>query len=331
MLISRLLATLGAFAITGWAQPQAGVAGPVTGFVYDPGTGAIRSMLGIPGAAHLGNVVAAGLGAAAVSPDGSAALAVTRDGTLVLYTGLRNAKTSTWTVTGGIAGADRFAWAPDGSAAAVYASASGQAQTIANLSTSPVASAPIDLSRLPGPVAALAFDGQRLIAGVSGDAGGIYLAPASAQPQRIAAAAGPSAIALAGASLYFADNQSQQIWQVQSYATTPAAVLFANDSGINLPAGLQVSADGQRLFVANAGNRKLSVYDTASRSAVQSVGLSFTPTGLDRFGDASVFLLNGAAAGPLYVVRDGGAGNAAVFFVPAPVRRTPLQAPVRPA
>src|ERR1017187_6829171 len=122
------------------------------------------------------------------------------------------------------------------------------------------------------------FDGQRLIVGVaSNDYGGIYLASAASGIQRIAHAASPSAVDLSGSSLYFADNQAQQIWQVQSYAGTPAAVLFANDSGISSPAGLQVSADGQRLYAANAGSRTLSVYDITSRSPVQSLDLNFTP------------------------------------------------------
>jgi hypothetical protein len=331
MLTSRLFVALGALTVTAWAQSSAGVAGPVTGFVFDRQSGAIRSMVGIPGAAYLGGVVAGNLGAAAVAPDGSSALGVQQSGRLVLYTGLRTATPAAVLLGAGISGADRFAWAADGSAAAVYASGNGQAQIITGFPNSPAGGAPIDLSSLPGKVTALAFDGQRLIVGVSGESGGLYLAGTAAPPQRIAPSSSPSAIALAGGSLYFADDQSQQIWQVQSYATTPAAVLFTNDSGINAPAGLQVSADGQRLLVANAGNRKLAVYDTVSRSAVQNVDLAFTPTRLDRFGDASVFLLNGSGQGPLYVVRDGGAGKAAVFFVPAPVRRGPLKAPIRHA
>ena len=173
--------------------------------------------------------------------------------------------------------------------------AAGQGQILTGLAQSPAAGASIDLSGLPGQVNALAFDGQNLILGVaSGEAGGIYLASASAGVQRIAPGASPSAIALAGSSLYFADNQSQQVFQVQNYAGTPGAVVFASDSGISSPDGLQVSADGQRLFVANAASRKLDVYDIASRAPVQSLDLAFTPTGVERFGDASVFLLNGS-------------------------------------
>src|ERR1017187_576872 len=334
----RLFIALCALAISGWAQTSAGVAGPVTGFIFDAQVGAVRPMLGIPGAAYLGNVVAAGMNAASVAPDGSAALAVQQLGRLVLYTGLRSATPPVALhVPGAIAGVDHFAWAPINnassafSAAVVYSSRTGQAQILTSLAQSPVAAAPIDLSVLPGQVTALSFDGQRLIVGVaSNEAGGIYLASASSGIQRIAHAASPSAIDLAGNSLYFADNQSQQIWQVQSYAGTPATVLFANDSGISSPAGLQVSADGQRLYAANAGSRTLAVYDIASRSPVQSLDLNFTPTRLDRFGDSSTFLLNGAGQEPLYVVRDGGPGKAAVYFVPAPGKPRPLKAPIRP-
>jgi hypothetical protein len=325
-----------ALAFSAWAQASPGVASPVTGFIFDAQSGAVRPMLGIPGASYLGNVVATGLNTASVAPDGSAALAVQQLGRLVLYTGLRGANPPVAVhIPGAIAGADHFAWAgsSDAAGAAVYSSLTGRAQILTGLAQSPVAAAPIDLSGLPGRVTALAFDGQRLIVGVAcNEAGGIYLASASAGIQRIAQAASPSAIGLAGGSLYFADKQAQQIWQVESYGGTPAQVLFAHDSGISSPAGLQVSADGQRLYAANAGSRTLEVYDISSHSPVQSLNLNFTPTRLDRFGDASVFLLNGTGTEPLYVVRDGAPGKAAVYFVPAtPGSAHPLKAPIRPS
>lgn len=331
MQAGRILCALGAFAISGWAQPSAGVAGPVTGYVFDALSGALRPMLGIPGAAYLGGLIVTGLDIASVAPDGSAALAVQQSGEPLLYTGLRGATPVAVTIAGTIAAPDHFAWSSDGGSAAIYSSHGGQGQILRGLATSPAAGPPIDLSALPAPLTVLAFDGQRLIAGVSGDAGGIYLASASSGVQRVASAASPSAIALAGGDLYFADSQSQRIFQVLSYAGTPAPAVFAGDSSVNSPAGLQVSADGQRLYVANGGNRKLVIYDIASRSPAGSIDLSFTPTRMDRFGDSSVFLLNGGGQGPLYVLRDGGPGKAAVYFVPAPVRRRPLKAPIRPA
>ncbi len=331
MVTSRLLVALCALAITGWAQPSAGVAGPVTGFIFGGPSGTLRPMLGIPGAAYLGGALATGLENASVAPDGSAALAVQQSGKLMVYSGLRNAASAAVAVTGGIPGADFIVFSPDSSAAAVYSSSSRQGQMLSGMAKSPAAGPAIDLSGLPGRVVALAFDGQRLILGVSGDSGGIFVATASAGAQRIAAASNPAAIALAGSSLYFADGGTQQIWQVQSYASTLAAVVFGNDNSIDSPAGLQVSADGQRLLVANAGNRKLTVYDIASRTATQSLDLPFIPTRMDRIGDPSVFLLNGSGQGPIYVLRDAGAGKAAVFFVPVPLQRRPRKTPIHPA
>jgi hypothetical protein len=324
-----LLVALSALAVCGWAQPSAGVAGPVTGFIFSP-SGNIRPMLGIPGAAYLGGAVATGVEAASVAPDGSAALAVQQGTHLVLYNSLRTIPVALG-VKGAIAGPDHFAWTPDSSAAAVYSSAAAQGQVLTSLAPSPAAAAPIDLTSLPGQVTVLAFDGQHLILGVASAAsGGIYMASQAAGIQRIATATNPAAIALAGSSLYFADSQTQQIFQVANYAGTPAAMVFANDSSIDSPVGLQVSADGQRLYAANARSQKLVVYDVASRAPIQSLDLQFTPTRLDLFGDPSVFLMNGNGQGPLYVVRDGGPAKAAVFFVPAPPKHAPLKTPIRP-
>jgi hypothetical protein len=329
MQTGRLLIAFGAFAAMAAAQPSAGVAGPVTGFVIT--AGAIRPMLGVPGGAYLGaSVLATGLDAALVSPDGSAALAVQQVDQLVLYNGLRSGLPTALGVKGSIAGPDHLAWAPNSASAAVYSSRTAQGQMVTSLGSSPAAGPPIDLAGLPGTVTVLACDGQRLILGVSGDSGGIYLAGAAGGIQRIASAASPSAIALAGASLYFSDAQSERIFQVPNYAGTPVAMVFSSDTDIASPAGLQVSADGQRLYVANAGSRKLAVYDIASRSAVQSIALNFTPTRLDLFGDSSVFLMNSAGQGPIYVVRDAAAGRAAVYFVPDSGKKHPTTAPIRP-
>jgi len=327
---TKLFVALGALAVNGWAQPSTAVSGPVTGFVFSP-SGWIRPMLGVPGAAYLGPAVATGLEAAAIAPDGSAALAVQQAGKLMLYGSLRSNPVAL-AVSGGIPAVSQFAWAPDAASAAVYAPLSRQGQIISNLAATPSAGAPIDLSQLPGPVMAMAFDGQHLILGVSSaEAGGIYLAGAQGGVERMAAAASPVAIVLAGSSLYFADNQANQIFQVQNYAGSAAPVVFAGDSSIDNPIGLQPSPDGQRLYAADGGSRKLVVYDVASRSVIQTIGLSFAPTRLDLFGDPSVFLMNDGSQGPFYVVRDGAAGKAAVYFVPLPRMTHPVKPPIRPA
>jgi hypothetical protein len=303
--------------MSGWAATSANVAGPVTGFIFDGGAGAIRPMLGIPGAAYLGPPVVSGLAAGFVSPDGSAVLGVEQSGRLVLYMGLRGSTAPVGApIKGGIPGVDRFAWAADSKSAAVYASKSGQAQMLTNL-TQPTAGEVV--TGLPGTVTGLAWDGQRIIFAItSPDSGGIYIAGSQVSVQRIATGVNPSALALSGADLFFADGQSGEVWEVKGYAGTPAAVLFASDASISATVGLGVSADGSRLYAANAGSKKVTVYDVASRAAVESIDLNFTPARLDQFGNSSVFLLNSGGQGPVYVLSDGGGQKPAVFFVPAP-------------
>lgn len=314
-----LMICAGSIPMAAWAANDAAVAGPVTGFIFDTQAGHIRPMLGIPGSAYLGATVVSDAASASVSPDGSAAFAI-QAGKLVLYTGLASASPTAVDLRGSIT-PDHFAWGPGVTAAAIYSSKSAQAQIVSNLLETPSAGAPIDLSGLSGQVAALAFDGQEIILAVaSGGSSGIYTVTAQSAPQRIASAASPSALVLAGADLYFADRQTGQVWQIQSYARQPAPLLFASDASISSPVGLQLSMDGTRLYAANAGSRALAVYDVAARSQIERIALNFTPTRLDRFGNASVFLLNDAGQGqaPLYVFSDANAAKLAIYFVPAP-------------
>ena len=51
-----------------------GLTGPVSGLVFDSGTQALRPILGVPGAAHLGAAAASGLDWAEVAPNGRSAL-----------------------------------------------------------------------------------------------------------------------------------------------------------------------------------------------------------------------------------------------------------------
>lgn len=296
--------------LIGAADDRTAISGPVAGVVFDQPSGALRPVLGVPGAAYLGSSLATGIDAAGVSPDGSAALAV-RGGSLFLVTHLKDPAPVWTSIDGAIGAADRFAWSSD--TAAVYSSASGQAQILRQLSDNPAASPAIDLSGLPGPASALALAGDSLLIGVqSPGGGGVYLATADAAPQLLATATNPAAIIVAGTDLYFADHDTGQVWQVQSFREQPAVMLFAD--GIDTPAGLQLSAG--RLFVAAAGSQTLVVYDVSSRAAVASVDLEFTPTRLDPLGSPSILLMNAVAdpSQPLYIADTS--GNPAVYFVP---------------
>jgi len=315
MLSNRLFLT---FCTVAAAWAGAAVRGPVMGFVFDSSTRAIRPMRGVPGAAYLGVPVVPDVDNACIAPDGATAL-VTRDGQTLLYTSLANTSPAALPVAGAIANADRCAWSPHGGSVALWSTGGNRAQILAYQSFSFTLSPVIDLSRIPGHVEALAFDGAELIIAASADSsGGIYSVTAVAGPLRLVSASAPSALALAGSDLYFADKKSKQIWQVRSYASQPLSLLFANDN-MTSPIALQVSSDGARLVAADAGGQTLIVYEIAARSEIRSLDLSFAPTALDRFGSPSMFLLTSisAAPAPSYILSDDGV-NTVTYFVPGP-------------
>ena len=301
-----------AFPVMGSAQDGTALSGPVSGFVFDQKAQALRPMLGIPGAAYLGSAVFGSLEAAAVAPDGSAALAV-KEGKLLLVTGLK-AEPAAVEIEGAIEGAGRIAWAADGFSAAVYAPVSGRVQMLRKLNATPVADEAVDLSALAGTVTALACAGDGIVAGVADEAaGGVYFVKAGVAARLLAGAARPSGITVAGSDLFFADQDRGQVWQVAGFAGDATPMLFAE--GLASPVGVQVA--GNRLFVANAGDSTLEIFDRNARASAGRLALDAAPAMLEAFGNRTVWLLNtaGATADPLYVLDAG--NNPAVYFVPA--------------
>lgn len=274
------------------------VQGLLAGYVFDQQARGVRPMLGLPGAAYLGEALVGGLEAAGIAPDGARALAVREGGLflVVLKDGAGSAP-----VANAIGGADRFAWSPDGSVAAVYASASRQAQIIRN----GVAGEPVDLSGL-GEVVALAVSRSgKLIAGVAGENGGVYLDGAL-----LARAANPVGITIAGQDLYFTDKDRGQVWQVAGFEQDAAALLFGE--GIEGAAGFQIY--GSRAFVAGA--KGIEVFDLAARARIGHLDVDAAPAQLAPFGERALWLLNAPGEGqPAYVL--SAADVPAVYFVPA--------------
>jgi len=310
MIAKKLFLIICAVPTLGMADDSAAVSGPVSGFVFDQSARMIRPVLGVPGAAYLGSALLSDVDAASVAPDGSAALAVQK-GRLVAAPGIKTLAPQWTAVEGAISDADLFAWSQD--AAAIYSSKTGQAQIVRNLLKSPAPSAVLDLSVLSGRVAALALEGDALLAGVEGADGGVYLLRSGKEPKLLAAAPGPVALAIAGRDLYFADRDGGRIWRIANFGDEPVPAVFAG--GIDSPVGLYIAAG--RLFVAGAGSNQLRLYDLASGADSGSLDLEFTPTTLDPLGARSLLLMaRGVPGEQPYFVLDA-SQQPAVYFVPA--------------
>ena len=285
------------------------VAGPVSGFVFDSSAGALRPVVGVPGAAYLGDAMVSGLTLAAPSPDGSSALAV-REGQLALLSGLKS--TMEWNaIEGVIDGVDLIAWSPDGNIAAVYASGTARVQVLRSMTKSPAAAEALAVA---GHVISLAVDNAGNIAAAV-EASGVFRIGSDGAVM-VAPAAKPVGLAFApGGDLFFADQDGSEVWQVANFARDAAAMSFA--AGLGTPVGLQISPDGSRLFAADAGNQNVVVYDVAARAASGTMALDTAPALLAPLGSTSLWLLNGPAGNqdPLYVL--DGSVSPAVYFVPA--------------
>ncbi len=297
---------LGILTALGLAAQPLRLAGPLSGFVFDSGAAGIRPILGLPGAAYVGDVVAGGLEWASVAPGGSAALAF-REGALYGLGGLERLEPVWSRIEGALGKPDRAAWSADGSLAVIYSAAAGLAQLIRNPGGAPAAGEPLAIG--PG-ATALAVDSQgRIVAGLPA---GVYLFAPGEPASLLAPVEGAVAIATAGDRLWVA-GAGGEILEIEDYAGRPKAFLLAS---VPDPVGLAVAPDGKSLFVAGRADRSVEIYDLASRTAAGRLPLAVEPAALEALSAEPLWLVRASAAGsdPLWVLKAG--PEPGLWFVP---------------
>ena len=283
---------------------QTRLAGPVSGVVFDAKAKSLRPMLGVPGASYLGNAVATGLDIAAVSPDGKLALGVGADGLsmIVLDGGFAAARQA---IAKDLTSADLIAWSRDSKTAAIYSEAADSITFINE-------NREVATARAEGTVTVLAVSGDEAAIAVGGE-----LSVVSARGRRLVTRLGSiSAIAIAGADLYLADREAEQVFAIRGYRDQGAPELLASAGrGVADPVALAVSANGKSLWIAGGMSKSLYRVDAAAGSVDATLPLDFEPSRLEAMG--GMFLLNARfAAGDSFELLAGG-DNPAVYFVPA--------------
>jgi len=307
-LISILLLALAALPLVAGEMT---VTGPVSGFVFDSQQRAIRPVMGILGAAYLGDPVAPGVDFASVAPSGKVALAVS-GGRLFLVMGFGVGELRWIDLGAAMDGLDRAAWNADSTAAVVASSTAGRVQRWSHLDATPAASDP---TVLDGPILALAIDaaGENIVAGVDGN--GVYFVAGGAVRQ-LSRLDKPAAIALAAGDLFTANRTTNEVLVIHDFANGGDATIFANEAmGVTDPVGLALSADQRSLIVAGGSAKRLTVFDLAGASAPGQVDLDFQPSRAERLSDKSLYLLNDGVKDPLQVLDAG--PSMSVYFVPA--------------
>lgn len=294
------------------------IGGPSLGLVFDSASHALRPILGIPGAATLGDPLALEfeLSKAAVSPAGYA-LAVRADNSSVM---LIRAGGEASVLPDSETGPDAIAFNRTGSIAALYFSASKSVQIFEGLPDSAKLARAVDVTELPGPLGSLAVnaDGTAVLAAASvgDDAAVAYLFPASGTAHSLGSFQTISALRFAddGADVLVADSQANSVYLVRSI-TGETTLIASERDGIAEPVDLAV--DGRRILVVNKASGLITILDRDG-APPSSVECACKPTALLRLAGSSVFRLTEMTTAPLWMI-DAGKIDTPVLAIPTGV------------
>jgi hypothetical protein len=213
------------------------------------------------------------------------------------------------------AGVDSVAVSPTGAVAGLFSASQGRIYAYGNLEQAPALTGSFDTNGI-GTITAFAIsdDASTVIAGGSSpNAGSLYLINSGQAPRLIGSVQHSAAIQFLRNSnnAIVADDADNKVYQVTS---GQLAVLATSNDGIATPAGVGISNDNQRVFVANAGS---SVVTTLSLNGgpVQSLPCNCALTGIQPTTADSVFQVTAFSGGPISLF-DGGSATSRMIFVP---------------
>ena len=293
-----------------------GLRGPISGFLFDQPSQAIRPILGLLGGAHLGAPMIGGIEFGSISPDGQRALIV-QGGDIFLVNGLGSPELALTRVDEAISSVDRVLWSSDSQASVICSSETSMLQRVGNFSGMPtVVSPPVRLSAVGGRVTVLATDVgcRNIVAGVAGE--GFYLWPEDRDPILLMQVLQPSAGVFTenGRDLYAADRVAG-VFLVQNIAPGATATLVLGPVDGDLDA-VGLATSGDRLYVASSATRKVRVYQMPNRALAGEVLLDVEPSGMEAIPQSSYFVVSRRRkAGDLIILLDVRAGLR-TFFVP---------------
>jgi YVTN family beta-propeller protein len=299
----------------------ASIEGPHLGLVFDASHKALRPILGIPGAAILGQPLDLGveLHKTAVSPRQDFALATEgeHNRVVVLIIG-RKAVTP---VLGVEQNPDQILLSPAGRAAALYYKNTGTLLILTGLPGAPKVSEELYLSAgRPHSALAVGDDGRTVLAGVGST---VFMVTGSGEVPVLPELLKVAAITIpVHGTAYVADSGRNQIYRLRGLGgNLETDILAGPKQGIGSPVALAVSPDGGRAFVVNGKSRTVSIIDLRGHAPVAKVACGCAPTGLDRLIGNDVFRLTEPSDRPLWML-DASARVPRVLFVPGDLARS---------
>lgn len=299
---------------------------PVLGFVFDAASKKITPVLGIPGAAVLGeSLTLPPITGAMIAPRQDYALVSTATAAVSVL----DLKTLEINEIQRAIPASRMFVSPTGSAAALYLADTGAIQILTGLPHTPRVEREFSIAGLGTDLGALAIsdDGRLILAALRGQQ--TVMAIGAGGTREIAVPGAVSAIAFRASThdALLANAADDQVWLIRDVdGRAEYQMLASHNDGVSEPVAIDFSSDGTRALVANGPGTLVSVDLGGGGPALQAV-CDHKITGLQRLAD--VFLLGQDVPGnkTMYLV-DASAAQPRVFFVPPELELAqPLLAP----
>jgi hypothetical protein len=310
-LICPLFLLFGAFLP---AAAQSGIGIPALGFAYDSSLGAIRPILGIPGAAILGSPLDSGstLEAAAISPQQDFALAVSAGDHTVRIVRFAGAGASVLSLDGGMSSPDRMIFSPSGSSALLYRQDSGRLQILTGL---PGAAAirELSMSGLNAPSALAISDDSSLtlLAGQGSDPSWVTDPDGNLVPLALPA----STVAVSfrrGSHDLLSATRAGDLYLAQAVDTFPPFVQITGGAVPSPPVALRFSSDGSASYVLGADGTVATV--DLSTGASQSISCGCKPAAFEPLQLKNMFRLTEISNLPVMLFE--ASSGPRVWFVP---------------
>jgi len=301
------------------ALQAASIEGPRLGYVFDPASKSIRPILGIPGAATMGQPLESGLDLRkiALSPAQDYVLATEGEHNQVAVLATNQTPLAPVLVAGADRGPDQLTISAGGKAAALYYKSNGHFELISGLPGAPKISARLYLSAGQTATAlAVSDDGQTLLAGVGGTV--YWVSPSGEVPilkglQKIVSISLDSS-----QTALVADAVGNQIHRLRNVTGAVESDIVAGPKeDVAAPVAVALSHDGKRAFVANSKSGIIAILDLQSKTEIGKLSCGCMPTGLERLAGDDVFRLTEPSSGPMWVLEVDSLQSRIVFVPPA--------------
>jgi hypothetical protein len=295
----------------------AAIEGPRLGYVFDHASKSVRPILGVPGAATMGQPLESGmdLRKIAISPAQDYVLVTEGEHNQVAVLATSHTPLVAALVPGADRGPDQLVISAGGKAAALYYKSHNHVQVINGLPNAPKISARLYLSAGQTPSAlAVGDDGQTLLAGVGGT---VYWVSPSGEVPILKGLQKIVSISLSfNQTALVADSVANQIHRLRNVtgAIEPDVVAGPKE-GVATPVAAALSHDGKRAIVANSKSGEIAIFDLQAKTETDKISCGCTPTGLDRLAGQDVFRLTEPSRGPMWVL-EAAAHQSRVVFVP---------------